>query len=207
MSTVSTVSAQTILDTIFADVQGYSLSSAGRTRIGHESDPSFTYGEVTPDAMQAIFDVVQPKEGEVFYDLGSGTGKAVMLAALLAPFAKSVGVEILDELRNSAETSRLRYESEVKPTLPAEKQAQQIEFRLADIFMTDITDADVVFSHCTCFDDALMQRLTEHCEKLKPGARVVTITKGITSPQFETVASFTVHMAWGDATACIYKKI
>ncbi len=207
MSTLAPLTAQDLLAALYGDVQGYALSSAGRSRIARESDPAFTYGEVTPEAIEFMMSQVQPKEGEVFYDLGAGTGKGVMFSAFLSPFAKAVGIELLDELWASANDTLAKYEQNVKPNLPLEKQMQKIEFRKGDIFVEDISDGDVVFSHCTCFDDELMAKLTKQCETLKSGARVITVTKGINSPLFTTLGTMPFRMAWGDATVCFYQKI
>lgn len=207
MSATAPITAQTILDTLYGDVQGYALSSSGRSRIAREADPAFTYGEVTPEAIEYIVSQAQPKQGEVFYDLGSGTGKGVMFASFFGNFAKSIGIELLDELWSSANHTLSRFESELKPHLPVEKQFQEIEFRNGDIFTQDISDGDVVFSHCTCFDDELMAKLTRQCETLKSGSRVITVTKGLNSPEFIALGTTPFRMAWGDATICFYQRI
>ncbi len=48
------------------------------------------YGEIGAKGFAEVLHLVEPQEGEVFVDLGSGTGKAVMLAAALYPLSKSV---------------------------------------------------------------------------------------------------------------------
>ncbi len=206
MSTVTPITAQHILDTLYGDVQGYSLSSQGRTRIAREADPAFTYGEVTPEAIEYIVTQVQPKEHEVFYDLGAGTGKGVVFASFFGPFSRSIGIELLPELWAAASDTATRYELEVKPQLPPHKHGQQIEFRNGDIFVQDISDADVVFSHCTCFDDELMGKLSDQCRTLKSGARIVTVTKGLVGPEFIALGTTPFRMAWGDATICFYQR-
>ena len=60
----------------------------------------------------------------------------------------------------------------------------------ANVFEGSFTDfdwsnGDVVFANSTCFSDELMAELSQQAEKLKPGAIVVTFTKGMTSKAFE----------------------
>ena len=43
-----------------------------------------------------------PKQNAVFIDLGSGTGRGVLAAAALFPFARLIGMEILEGLHGAA---------------------------------------------------------------------------------------------------------
>jgi SAM-dependent methyltransferase len=197
-----------IQEQIFGDIQGYTLSSTGRAKLQRESDPAFTYGEVTPEAVEMFMNMVQPQPGEVFYDLGSGTGKAVIFASLLAPFAKSVGVELVEDLHAASNLARERLETQIRPGLHPDYHGRQVHFVNGDMFQQDLTDGGVVFTHCTCFDDDFMARLGEKlANSLKSGARVITVTKGLTHPQFEFMGSTPFRMAWGDATVLFYRKI
>ena len=48
------------------------------------------YGEISVKGFAEVLSAVAPSEDDVFVDLGSGTGKAVMLAAALYPVKMSV---------------------------------------------------------------------------------------------------------------------
>jgi SAM-dependent methyltransferase len=198
----SSTSTATLLEQLFAGTEGYALSSQGRSRLGCDADPAFTYGEVSLDAMRQMLDSVEPQAGEVFYDLGSGTGKGVIYASLLYAFARATGIELLEELYNAADAIRMRYEE----ARQQHGRNTQVDFRLGDIFTEDISDGNIVFSHCTCFDDILMNRLATKLETLKPGSRVITVTKNLTSPEFELLGSMPVTMAWGQATAWMHRR-
>ena len=64
------------------DVVSSTLVLAGRRVLGREKDQELTYGEVLFFPFYRLLDeVVKPRPGEVFADLGSGTG-AVFVAAL-----------------------------------------------------------------------------------------------------------------------------
>lgn len=199
------MTAAQVHDLLFGSVQGYSLSANGRAKVGREADPILTYGEVTPESVEYMMQVTNPQPGEVFYDLGCGTGKAVIFAAYFAPLARSTGIELIEDLYQSANDSASRYHSEVKPLFP-EKQNQQVNFVNASMFDHDTSDGDIFFTHCTCFDDAMMDQISKKLEACKPGTRVVTVTKGLTSPEFDLLHSTPFRLGWGEATLCFYRR-
>ncbi len=192
---------------LFSDVAGYSLSATGKAVIGRESDPALTYGECTPEAVEHILAVTGAKPDEVFYDLGSGTGKMVVFAAFFLPLKKSVGIELLSELHEAARMVGRRYIEEIQPQLADARCNTKLEYRLGDIFEANLSDADIVVSHCcTCFDDVLMQKLSDKLETCTSGTRIVTITRGLSSPAFESISVTPVQMGWGQATANAYRR-
>jgi hypothetical protein len=63
----------------------------------------------------------------------------------------------------------------------------------------DWSDGDVVFANSTCFDDALMAAVAAKAQRLRPGALLITFTRGLDSAAFEVctyryvVCEFEVH--------------
>lgn len=204
--------AQAGLDTaalqslLFGDIDGYSLSSRGRERAGVHTE-NMTYGEVTPEVMELLMTAANAKAGENFYDLGAGTGKGVLYSSLMSDLGRCVGIELLPELHEASKLAHSRYNEHLLPKLPASKQAQKVEMLCGDMLEIDFSDADIIFTHCTCFSAPLMDAITEKFNKLKKGARVITVSKGLTSPHYVATVTHTVQMAWGTATAYLYEKI
>ena len=189
------------LESLFEDLQGYALSRTGREKIGKEDDYTLTYGEVLPENIELIMETAEPPEGGVFYDLGCGVGKAVIFAAALHPFTKCVGIEMIDDLHAAAETAGKRFRQ-----IRGDEPTPQVSFRLGDMFAQDLSDADLVFAHCTCFDAPLMEKLSTLVECLKPGAMVVTVTKFLPSLSFNLEHEIPTRMGWGDATIFFHRK-
>ena len=54
-------------------------------------------------------------------------------------------------------------------------------FQQGSILEFNWFDGDVIFANSTCFDDALMLKMSAMAENLKPGAIFVTFTKGLVS--------------------------
>lgn len=100
------------------------------------------------------------KPDEILFDLGSGDGRAVIMAA--SDFgAKSVGVELRDDLSKKALMSIQLLEIAEKP---------QIIQR--DIFDVDLSSADVVFLYLTTSANERIKPKLE--SELKSGTRVVS---------------------------------
>ncbi len=189
--------AKKLFTTLYSDTNGYLISSDARNKL-HYHDKAHTYGEIAPDSFYRILSEVEPQPGEVFYDLGSGTGKAVVLAAMLYDFSRCVGIELLRELWEAAEQVKARYEKEMRQT---------IEFVNKDFLTCDLSDAGVVFTHSTCFYDELWIKLLEKFRQLPAGARVITVTKSALVPWLELLNSAEYQMGWGRATVYFYRKV
>jgi predicted RNA methylase len=100
------------------------------------------------------------KPGEVLYDLGSGDGRAVIMAA--KDFgANSVGVELRDDLAKRA------LESIQKLDLKEKTQIIQ-----KDIFNVNLSSANVVFLYLTTSANEKIKPKLE--AELKSGTRVVS---------------------------------
>ena len=54
-------------------------------------------------------ELAKPQEGEIFWDIGTGTGKPLILCALVYPFLKVRGVEFLGGLYETARKVRENY--------------------------------------------------------------------------------------------------
>lgn len=195
-----------ILNQLFSNVNGYELSSVGKKNLGLEKEKSLTYGEVIVESMVDILDAVGGPLRGTFYDLGSGTGKAVLLAALLGNFDRVIGIEIVPELHAASVKMRDEYYAFVKPHLPEAKH-HTIDFILADILTHDFSDGDVVFVQSTCFPEELMAAVERKLEKLKVGAKTVSLSRPIASHSFVVEISGRCRLGWGEATVYIQRKV
>jgi predicted RNA methylase len=197
--------ARKIFEELYSKENGYLISRQARKKRGI-NDRKLTYGEVKFDSFYKIIREVSPTFNKVFYDLGSGNGKAVILASLFGDFKKLVGIEILDELVASAQRILSKYKRLLKENLP-EKLEQEIKFVKGDMLKSDFSEADVVFTHSTCFDEEFMRALAEKMEGLKKGSFVITITQQLPSPLFRQIKKDTIDLSWGQGTVYFWEKI
>ena len=113
----------------------------------------------TPVVRQMLI-LAELKSGETLYDLGSGDGRAVIMAA--QDFgATSVGVELRDDLAKKALDNINKLELSGKT-----KIVQR------DIFDVDLSPANVVFLYLTTSANEKIRPKLE--AELKPGTRVVS---------------------------------
>ena len=197
--------AQEIFEQLYSGFSGYDIARSEKERMGRQ-EAATTYGEVIPTAFHDVMLAAEPQEGEVFFDLGSGTGKATILAALIFPFSRVVGIELLPGLGDAARQVLRRYDAEIRPRLPPENQRQRIDFIDGDFLVQDLSEADVLFAHGTCYGPELMGKLTHKLEELKPGARVVMAGQTLSSPELVFQKMKVMKTDWGSALAAVYQR-
>lgn len=195
-----------VLSKLYEDVNGTEISLAERQRLQTE-DSSFTYGEITFPSVAASLAIAEPKSGEVFYDLGSGAGKAVFSAALLNNWKKCVGVEFLPGLHEC--TTKLL--EKLKDMPDARKffndSLNNIQFIQGDMLKTDFSDADIVYMNATAFSSDLWDSLVPKLETLKKGARIIVLTKRLNKDKFSLIQETSLPMSWGMNSVMVYKRI
>jgi SAM-dependent methyltransferase len=185
---------------------GKTLSKNERDDKLLSQEKSLIYGEVEFNSFYRVLRKINPQPGLVFYDLGSGTGKAVMAARFAYDFSKCIGIEILTSLHEQAERVLHRYNADFKNSL-ALGQSQHAMVYEGSFLDFDWSDGELVFANSTCFDDQLMQALSDMAGRLKPGAIVVTFTKGMSSDKFEVLERKRYRMSWGPATVFIHRRL
>jgi hypothetical protein len=77
---------------------------------------------------------INAEPGKVFYDLGSGTGKAVFVARLTQDFSKCIGIEILHSLHLQAETIVTRFEENFTNVLTLGMLLIFVNFNMLSLF-------------------------------------------------------------------------
>jgi hypothetical protein len=147
------------------------------------------YGEILPTAALQLIDFLELSPNDNFYDLGSGTGKLVLSAAM-ASEAKCVGIELveprwqfaLDALADARELGAIR--------------AHTVEFRKEDFMTSDLSDATVVYTCSTGFPLSLMKKLAHRLALSNKGLTFVTLQDLDPTPWFEPRGVLTLDMSW-----------
>jgi predicted RNA methylase len=113
-----------------------------------------------PQVIHQMLILAELKPREVFFDLGAGDGRAVIMAA--KDFgARAVGVELREDLVKRALSSV--YENNLQ---------DRVTIVNGDMFNVDLTSADVVFLYLTTSANEKVKPKLE--VELKPGVRVVS---------------------------------
>lgn len=156
---------------------------------------SLTYGEISPKAFLVAFrSAKRHLDGPVrFFDLGSGRGHTVFMAALVDEAVSACGVEILLSHHDCATLAASKYR-------PRSEGRGVVEFVKADVATWhDWADADLVFVNWICFDRDLMETVSKVAhDRMRPGAVLVTFTTAIQSTRFVVVDKIRVpDLPWG----------
>jgi predicted RNA methylase len=134
------------------------------------------------------------KPGEVFYDLGAGDGRAVMMAA--RDFgARAVGIELREDLVKKALGSVYEHGLQGRVTIVN-----------GDMFKVDLISADVVFLYLTTSANEKIKPKLE--AELKHGVRVVSHDYEITGWKPFKVDNFCENpkLGYPSHTIYLYKK-
>lgn len=185
------------------------ISSAVFRKVHHVINRDFIYGEIDFLSFHNMLEKAKPQPKEIFYDLGSGSGKAVFAAALFFNFSKSCGIELLSPLYKKAHDLLNNAKNLSHNFQPDEicylKQIATIEF-IKDSFLNyDFSDANIIYVAASCFCDSTWEGLINKMAHLKPGTRIIVATKSIQHDKFDLIYQDIELMSWGLCPVKIYK--
>ena len=163
-----------------------------------------------------LLEHAMPMKGEKFVDLGSGIGRACLIAALShgQTFARITGIELLAPLHEAASHALERYNEVVSapPINGFTNNKPKIAFERGNFL--DPTnrwaeEADVVFVSCGTFSKATMALLSLHARNLRAGARIVTVGKKIhTGDAFQqATAPIMTRFSWGRVPCYVFVRV
>jgi len=118
------------------------------------------YVPTPPQVIQRMLRLAELRAGEVFFDLGSGDGRTVIMAAKEFG-ARAVGVELREDLAKKALSTI--YELSLK---------DRITIVNGDMFNVDLTSADVIFLYLTTSANEKVRPKLD--SELKRGVRIVS---------------------------------
>jgi SAM-dependent methyltransferase len=197
----------------FSDDVGIELSKKER-KARNFTDSSLTYGEIDFASLAEIFYTIESRfrplsTCKIFYDLGSGTGKGVLAAALLSSFDVCIGIEILESLFNASLEIKSKYEEQFK-RVQAENNdlfgsMPRVEFMNTDFFNADWSDADIIYCSTTCFTKEMKERIGNL--PLKPGTIMISLTYAIRGKNWIVLESVEKSMSWGETVVYIQRYV
>lgn len=189
-----------VFSELYADVNGFTLSRQARAR---QDAIEYTYGEIEFLPFIALLSLVKPHQQTVFYDLGSGTGKAILACAMVFDVKKSCGIELFDTLHQTAvtQTHRLNLLEEYRHS------ATKIHCRHDNFLNTDFSDATLLFIQATALFGDTWVRLQQRLETLSSGTLLMTTSKPLNAASFCLLKKTMVQMSWGAVITYIQQRI
>merc|ERR1712146_503787 len=147
--------------------------------------------------------------GGKFYDLGAGTGKVLITAALMHDFDCVVGIEVFPELHAVMGSVGARFQaSELPATITTRLEMICGDFR--DAALPWWEDADLVFCNTLAFDDDLVDQLVTLLCRLRDGVIILHSgkiqKKEIFNEYFEQLEFGMRRFSWGTAVLWIHRR-
>ena len=144
--------------------------------------------------IQHMLKLADLRAGEVFFDLGSGDGRTVIMAAK-AFGARAVGVELREDLAKKALS-----------TIHDNGLANRVTIVNGDMFGVNLSSADVVFLYLTTSANEKIRGKLD--TELKKGVRVVSHDYEIVGWRPEKVENFceNPNLGYPSHTIYLYKK-
>lgn len=156
-------------------------------------EDNFIYGETPCITVKRILDAVEHKPGDVFVDLGSGRGFAVIFAHFLGNL-KTRGYELIP--------SFVRKGRKIAGMLGTD----DISFFQEDILKAEIKDAAVVFIAGTTFPDDFVVKLNKKLRETPDGSSVVTLSYPLPDKYFVLYREMELLFSWGKATVFFQRR-
>jgi hypothetical protein len=192
-----------LINDAYSHIDGYAISHQGQIKLGY-SFLGYEYGEALFESFYAILTKSHPQSGEVFYDLGSGLGKKLLIAALGFPFKKAIGIEIIPDLHQTAEKIiSSRFNSHIV------RNNSSVELINANFLEQTLTNGDVYYVSIDPYflHIYLQNQLHKLFEATKIGTRVITSNVSIPSSYFSLEAIQKSNYSAGQGTMYLHKKI
>ena len=185
---------------VFEDVDGFKISRLARA--SHDA-MEYTYGEIEFEPFIALISLTHPNSSTIFYDLGSGTGKAVFACAMVFNMQHYCGVELFTPLHQSALTQKKR----LQQVLADKTVTNKIHFINDNFLNVDLSRATLIFINATAYFGPTWEQLNQRLSQVAPGTVVITTSKKLTSKAFIITQTTQVNMSWDVVTAYIHRSI
>lgn len=157
-------------------------------------DKTLTYGESTWMGLIKILNQIEIKPKDVFYDLGSGSGKIIFLVNKKLGI-KTVGID------------KIEYFIKISNIISKNLDLEKVKFKNSDFFTEDISNGTIFYMTATCFDEEIMQKLSEKFKKLRDGSIIISITRTLKGEHLKLFRKKIVEFGWAKDTAYFYRKI
>jgi Histone methylation protein DOT1 len=182
---------------------------------------SLGYGEITEQTVFAILRGIErrtrPRAIECVVDLGSGTGRVVLAAAiaLLPTLTSAIGLEIVPGLHQRAIQLQTTWNEELLFLSSGVPSGHgKLQFHCCDFTVQTewIDTADLILIHCTVFEDALFDLTCQLCSRARPGTWIVTVSRPLnnapTGPAtFECISDVHLEMSWGIGRVYVQRRV
>lgn len=155
------------------------------------------YGELTNNGLKELFKNIET-DNKIFYDLGSGNGTLIIRSILLYNLQKAIGIEL----------SKKRYEYAINlyNKLKNPELKNKINFYNDDLFLIDISDADIIYISNLCFSNRNNRELGLKIKNSIKKKCIIFCSKEIPFINKENKSIINLSQSWNN-NCYVYKYI
>lgn len=166
-----------------------------------KEDHSYTtYGEIDPISVDLIISKLDIDSNDVFYDLGSGSGKVTMQFYTNTSVKKSVGIELQSNRYDISIKALNRLTTNYNNLIDSNRQLKYYNQNMAH---SNIDDATIVFMCSTCYGPDLLDIVYN---KLKNNKKLKYIISLKTYDKYLNILpkkmSFKIKTSWNKTSPC-----
>lgn len=162
---------------------------------------SETYGEILFPSIYLLLSTLTLSDQDVFFDLGSGLGKAVLQIFLQSEVKEAYGIEIIPELHQQALIAAQRVQQDLPNFYMDERK---LTFLLGSFLEIPLINASVVLIGSPCFSPDMLCQLGEIINNTASIHSVLSLRPlpSLTRLSFKKVVR--VQCSWDTALCYIY---
>lgn len=121
-----------------------------------KNDLAATQGEILYDSMNKLLSCLSLNEQDVFFDLGSGSGRVTAQVFLKSRVREACGIEFIPELHALSLNIARQMESELPEFYEKERKLRFIQGNFLQI---PFTEATVVLMNSVCFNQTTLRQV------------------------------------------------
>ena len=188
---------QQYLNLLYQNIRGHGVNNRQNKNI------SETYGEILYQSIYTLLSEIPLTEEDVFFDLGSGLGKAVTQIFLKSAVKESAGIEIIPELYQTS----LAVAQKVQHDLPDfYAGGRKLTFHLGSFLETSFAAASVLLIGSPCFSQQMLYPLGKIINQLSTIHSVLTLRPINTLERLSFKKVIRIECTWDSALCYIYRR-
>ncbi len=192
-----------LLQQLYHKVDGQAISDQACEQRGL-THQQFLYGEIDWLGFYQLLQEAQVNQNDDFFDLGSGTGKAVFAASVLGGVDHSTGVELIPELNEAAHIVWQQFTHQADAI---DVDPNMLLFINDDFHNVDLDTATLIFINATAYTHEQWRDIVGLLDKTAAGTRFIITSHTLPTQQYRLLNSGRTVMNWGLVNYHIYVKI
>lgn len=162
-----------------------------------------TYGEILCESMQKLIKKMQINQQDIFYDLGSGTGKVVMQVFLSTSVKAAYGIECMPHLHQFAQAAQQQLQQELPAFYHHERQ---LHYYLGSFFDISFRDATIIYIGSPCFTQSMLNTLSRQMNQLPQLHTIISLRPFNHLEHLHFKKAIRVECSWDSALCYLYQR-